>query len=739
MRKTMAAALFLAASLFAVLGASAPQTPPAPAAKPGAFTIDLTALELGPVFEGLGALSAGASSRLLFDYPEPARSQILDLLFKPRFGASLQHLKVEIGGDVNSTDGTEPSFAHTREEFDHPQPAYYERGYEYRLMKEARRRNPAIRLDALEWGAPGWIGNGEFFSRDNADYVVRFLEMAKQAHGVDVDYVGVWNERAWAYERPRNDGWIKLLKSELKKHGLPAKIVASDEVAAWSVAEDMLKDPALLEAVDILGNHYQSGNPKGFNFELLQKTGKPVWSSEDGPWRGDWEGAKKLARRFNRNFIDYGMTKTIFWSLVTSYSDILPIPGSGIMRAATPWSGNYEVQPALWAVAHFTQFAEPGWRYIKSGCGLTPDGSSSFTTLLAPDGKEMSLIVETGEAKADQAIGLALAPAFAGRDFFIWKSDAAKSFVKVGLVKPKNGRIDIVLSKDAIFSLTTTTGQRKGDEGLAPLNPSAFPVPYEDDFEGYAAEALPRYTQDQAGVFEVQPQGGGMALKQVIPAVGIEWHFHLNSEPVTLIGDPDMTDYEAAVDVMLESPRQTATIYGRISKVIQHQIQPPMGYWLRVGTDGRWTLGKNMDLLLLDKIDIDKTWPALRYSFSDHTKNARVFPYAEIMTLDKSILEALPGVAAFLAADKDPKTLNLAVHFDGSFYLYRDYVLASGTCAFKPGVWNTLRIRCRGDRISAYVNETPTGIVTDSTYPRGPAGFGCGWHTAWFDNLSIKL
>ena len=47
-----------------------------------------------------GALSAGASSRLLFDYEPTARSEILDYLFKPRFGASLSICKVEIGGDT---------------------------------------------------------------------------------------------------------------------------------------------------------------------------------------------------------------------------------------------------------------------------------------------------------------------------------------------------------------------------------------------------------------------------------------------------------------------------------------------------------------------------------------------------------------------------------------------------------------------------------------------------------------
>lgn len=32
------------------------------------------------------------------DYPEPQRSEILDYLFKPNFGAALSILKVEIGG-----------------------------------------------------------------------------------------------------------------------------------------------------------------------------------------------------------------------------------------------------------------------------------------------------------------------------------------------------------------------------------------------------------------------------------------------------------------------------------------------------------------------------------------------------------------------------------------------------------------------------------------------------------------
>lgn len=74
----------------------------------------------GRVFDGIGAVSAGASSRLLVDYPEPRHEEILDFLFRPKFGAGFQHLKVEIGSGQNSTCGSEPSDVLTREELADP-------------------------------------------------------------------------------------------------------------------------------------------------------------------------------------------------------------------------------------------------------------------------------------------------------------------------------------------------------------------------------------------------------------------------------------------------------------------------------------------------------------------------------------------------------------------------------------------------------------------------------------------
>src|SRR5207247_10679833 len=78
-------------------------------------TVTINGTASGRTLDGIGAISGGGgNSRLLFDYPEPQRSQILDYLFKPGYGAAVQILKVEVGGDTNSTAGAEPSHLHTR-------------------------------------------------------------------------------------------------------------------------------------------------------------------------------------------------------------------------------------------------------------------------------------------------------------------------------------------------------------------------------------------------------------------------------------------------------------------------------------------------------------------------------------------------------------------------------------------------------------------------------------------------
>ena len=92
----------------------------------GAIAVGASSLgqgSCGRKYEGIGALLA-SDAPWLKAYPEPQRSDILDVLFKPAWAGGLQVLKLEIGGDGQSTTNTESSHMHT--EFDPPS---FQRGW----------------------------------------------------------------------------------------------------------------------------------------------------------------------------------------------------------------------------------------------------------------------------------------------------------------------------------------------------------------------------------------------------------------------------------------------------------------------------------------------------------------------------------------------------------------------------------------------------------------------------------
>ena len=209
-----------------------------------ATAITVNGTSAGRTFDGIGAISGGGgNSRLLTDYPAAEQTQILDYLFKPGYGADLQILKVEIGGDTNSTDGSESSIEHASGSIN------CSAGYNWWLMEQAKALNPDIKLYGLAWGAPGWIGGGNFWSTDMVNYLVSWLNCAK-SHGLTINYLGGWNERGY------NISWYEQLRSTLNADGYSGvQIVGAD--SDWSIASDIASNPTLRQR----GEHHRRALP----------------------------------------------------------------------------------------------------------------------------------------------------------------------------------------------------------------------------------------------------------------------------------------------------------------------------------------------------------------------------------------------------------------------------------------------------------------------------------------------
>eukprot|EP01047_Picozoa_sp_COSAG01_P069605 COSAG01_NODE_10340_length_2186_cov_1.080344_1_plen_506_part_10 len=505
---------------------------PLAAATTGVDTLYLDGTQLGRVFDGIGALSAGATSRLLPDYPEPQRSQILDLLFARSGGAALHWLKVELGGDTQSTCGTEPS--PMREGPDGA--VNIDRGYETWLMHEAVKRNPDILLYALPWGFPAWVGHGacarathipplvnggcsnDVVANDSisseriAKYHAAFVDAAAHASPpLNISWIGLWNEDAWT---PAN---AEDLRSALD---------ASDTAQHTRIAAP---DQALGGAGMVVQALANTSNPKTLSTEPMRALSLPIWASEDWSLDGSEAGAGCLARALNWNYVQGRYTSTIVWSLITAIPKFTRFYGTGLLAAGEPWSGHFNQSAPIFVIAHYTQFALPGWTYLAegNGTGWLP-GGGSFTTLLSPDGRDCTVIIETmtrnhslckgspplklpnGRRWPDRTQHLSLRlsglPIPANRSLFQWESrlfvgnktiDPTEHYSTLFVQQPSvvvsaGGRIAIDMTIDTLVTLTTVFGGRKGSDASPPS--AQFPAHYSDSFgraDGYKTDQMP--------------------------------------------------------------------------------------------------------------------------------------------------------------------------------------------------------------------------------------------------------
>lgn len=593
----------------------------------GASDITLDGSLAGGVYEGLGGLSAGGGTRLLADYPETQKRQILDLLFKPKFGASLQHLKIENGGDAESTFGTEPAMMRTRQEYERAtaalasanpnDPQYadvkrmFRRGYEFWLAAEGRKRNPKLLLDSLQWGAPGWTGG--FYTQENANYLARFNQGAKAYWKLDFDFVGGNQNEA------NNPGtWVRTLRQTLDADGLAQVRINvvdlyEDELTKFQRALDA--DAELQRATYAVGSHYViEWWKEGHFLKLIEddaqrsQHAQHLWIGEETAqaWKtanaaGLYSFALYNASLFNRNHVLNKATMpgeycfpVCAWLAAMDYT----WNNDGFVNCYEPWSGHYEVTPSLWAVAHTTQFTAPGWIYLGgTGCGLL-SGGGSYVTLRAPTAAkgvcDFSIIIETKNATNDQTLNFSLAGPLSTGLRHVWESvgtnDATWFANPKRRLSAKTGRsFSITVRPNSIVTITTTTGQQKGTFRNIP-RPAPFPATYREDFESYANHQTPKYISDYYGAFEVTSDADpahDKCLQQQITNPVIKW-FRLDDRNYTqtLIGDKDWKNYEVSVEAKMDS----AGFVKIGARCVPHRDNELIGPHLKVTIDGRWTL-----------------------------------------------------------------------------------------------------------------------------------------------------
>ena len=684
----------------------------------------------GRVLDGIGGLSGGgATSVFLWTFPEPQRSQILDYLFLPNFGASLHILKVEIGGDAQSTDGAEPSHMHN------PWDENYERGYEWWLMTEAKRRNPSIKLYGLSWAYPQWVTctPGTMLNCTNsiytyphvtATYITKWVSAAKVVYNLDIDYIGCWNER------PYNDTYLKVLRASLDNAGFAkTKIVAPD--GSWDIANDILKDPALAKAVYAIGAHY----PGTTTTSAAEQTGKPLWASEDDSTYNNDIGAGCWARIINQNYVNGNMTASINWNLIAAYMKGTNWYRAGLMSAMQPWVGSYgtwrhdgswTVGPMIWASAHTTQFSTPGnWSYLHHGDGaahLANGGSyvtlknfatGDFTIVIEKMSRDHSSCVRPylpGYDTSSETAVIQLQGGLASvQSLHLWEThwayydgDTSSEFVNMGTVPVVGGKVTLNLTVNSLYTLTTVSTGHKGQYPI-PQQPTLFPEAFTDDFENCRISGEGRYFTDQNGIWECVPSNDpthGTVMRQMVPLRPVTWGGDIR--PHSLIGHRDGMNHSLVVDAYIEEPGASVLLGLRMQGT-----DDSSGILWGIDTSSKWGLWSSVSAVTLPSpwsgssaVPISAgRWFTYRMDVNGTLLNVWINGIAVVSNLDVSLFTAsghgLIGTFQY----------GQYTQFD-NFQLYTSYKKCG-----KP-----IQTAAVGDAISVVECNSEVGLVPSSTW-----------------------
>lgn len=390
------------------------------------LTIDGEKYDTNPAntFHGFGAVTANNSSRLLLDYKAESPEsywEIMNLLFNKKTGSGLCHVKIELGSDVNSSSGTEPSTMRFEED-----EADVTRGAGWQFAADAKKINPDITVDMLRWGEPDWVTSYQNVSTD-AYFAARYkwykktIDAAYETYGIKMDYISADQNETEASKV--NPAWILYLRDHLDQDAKASdvqydysliKIVASDELHSYQLVKFMMGVSSftnydgtvgtvekLRDAIDVVSAHYESNlgysdtTIHGYYDTLCTVYGKEIWLSEDSPTTVNSDlaftvdgsgltgtnGALDIANRFiNGQYQSYESMDQLQPTVAAYYDGTKYFPKQTI-TANTPWSGDYNINISTWIVAHFMQFIDEGWRFIEGAC--YGDGTETSNCILS--------------------------------------------------------------------------------------------------------------------------------------------------------------------------------------------------------------------------------------------------------------------------------------------------------------------------------------------------------------------
>jgi len=635
----------------------------------GSALIVLNTSRIGLPVYGIGGLAAIGGARLIYEYVEPQRTQILDLLFNSSGGTAFQILKTEIEGDIDSSYGSGPSFRHSRGE-----PASFNRGiYLPWLLGEAKKRQSNIGTYSLSWGLPRWVGNQSYLSDESLQYHIDYLVGVRETYGYVFDITGIHNERPFSRQ------WTIALRKALDLNGFHStKISVNDDSNCCctdcqnftdsTITTAALNDPEFRQALGVIGLHSSSPLPSTYDWRA---DGKIFIQSEandvDGPLIETADGSfpqwapnaasplgpgLEWPLHFLQNYAQGHNTGMIICPLSHAWTWLYGRHNHGTALFMRPWDGHFVLGAAFWTQAQITQAIFPGWFFLEGSAQGTSE-QATYASFVSPSFDEFSIVAVNTDSSTTTTLNFQLtgklSTLFSGTSIAVWISNSTNLFFQIDdILVSSTGNFSYSITPRSVLTITSLRSLRHADIPVPPRKP--FSLPYQNSFSQQRFEEPGYLLSDLFGAFYVvnDPLGKkGQCLKQAVPSSpGANAWLGQDGLPFTSLPAPGTTFANGllSASILLTSAdlpaggpsSAAASICGRVpvwQPADYASQEAHLGVCLWLWANGTWAvvdaeLEKAQDLTLasgtLSRGSVLDSWHSLSLSFINEQVTASI-------------------------------------------------------------------------------------------------------------------
>ena len=339
----------------------------------------------GQEIDGFGASGAFHMAGNLMNFPEPQRTQILDILFSQSSGAGLSIVRNFVGDGGSwgsSTNGPAPSIE--------PQEGVWNwtgDEDEIWLMNEAAKRG-GTRIISTVWSPPAWMKTnnnviGGRLRPDKyqafAEYLSMYVRGYKEHHGIDIYAISLSNEpdvtvrySSCYWNGKEFHDFLKVLIPVFERDKITAKVVVGEN-SAWSENPvlESLNDSVTSARIDIVGVHAYGTIERDPFPPISQRSGqlvetlkqkKKIWQTEAANLGRNYPGIADglyWAHILHTHVAENRTNAWLYWWAMDPYT------GGGSLVHMDPAKNTYTVDKRLYTIGNYSRFIRPGFFRVQ--------------------------------------------------------------------------------------------------------------------------------------------------------------------------------------------------------------------------------------------------------------------------------------------------------------------------------------------------------------------------------------